>query len=203
MKALRIVLLALVLTVLATAVVSADAVGFGITATGEFPEVPDEDEIYSSLFGDGVIEPGFLFYFRDDDWGMSFDFGFDYFTDDPVADEFSQWFMDFDFTMSYDWHILRGFLVDPILQIGFGMNMQTEITDEDYEYYAYEDPEPEYIRLGFHPVIGAGVDVNFGRLFVRGVMQYQGIPFAVPSPDVEPYDIAPVRVLIGGGILLR
>ncbi len=195
----RIVLIALIMSIVAAGVATADSVAFGFTATGGFPEVPDEEEIYSSLFGNGPIDPGFLFTFRDNDWGMSFDFGLDFSSDDPEPDDESDWFMDLDFTMSYDWHVLRGFIVDPILQIGWGMNLQTSITDSEYEF---DSGEPEYVRLGFHPVIGAGVDVNVGNLFARGVMQFQGVPFNVPSPDVQPYPISPIRVLVSAGIRL-
>lgn len=195
MKAFRTLALVLIFFAGSAGFAAAESVGFGLTVSGDFPEVPDEDEIYSALLGNGIVDPGFLFYFQDREWGLSFDFGFDFTTTDPDPDDSSRWFMDFDFTMTYDWHLFGAFVIDPILQIGGGMNLETEIVEE------YE--EPEYVRLGFHPVLGAGVNLNLGHVFARGVMQFQGIPIDIPSPDVQPIEIAPVRVLLSAGIRLE
>jgi hypothetical protein len=193
MKAFHKVLFGFVLMIGAAGIASADAVGFGLTVSGGFPEPPNKEQIYDELLGTGVVDPGFLVFFRDRDWGMSFDSSFDFYTNDPTPDEFSLWFMKFDFTMTYDWHLFNGFVIDPLLQVGGGMNLETELT---------EDEDPEYVRLGFHPLVGAGLDINLGHLYLRGVMQFQGVPFRVPDPSVLPYEISPVRVMLSAGILL-
>jgi hypothetical protein len=124
---------------------------------------------------------------------MSVDFGFDFYTNDPFPDETSPMWMDFEFTASYDWHPFPRFIVDPFLQVGGGLNMAAPL-DEDSD---------DDVRLAFHPLLGAGVNINFGNIYVRGCMQYQGVVLPIPAPEIQPYEAGPFRVLLSAGMLFR
>ena len=193
MKGSRIRTIVVVALVLVTGVAAADTVGFGLTVADDFPDVPDQAEIYSRFFGSSEAVPGCLVFFKEYDWGMSFDFGFDFYTENPVSDPAGPMWMDFEFTASYDWHLFPRFVLDPFLQLGGGMNMAAPLDDE----------EGDEVQLGFHPLLGAGVNFCFGNIYLRASLQYQGLILAIPAPEIDPYEAGPYRVLFSAGFLFR
>lgn len=168
-------------------------VGIGLTVGGDFPEVPEADEIYSRLLGESEITPGFLVYFKEYDWGMSFDFEFDFVGDSSLPSPLDPTWLDFRFATTYDWHPIPYFIVDPFLSLGAGFAMRAPLADEP--------DEPDEVHMSFHPVLGAGLNVRLGNLYLRGTLGYQGLSFVVPAPDIEPYDSGPYRVSLSAGIL--
>ncbi|MEE8441840.1 MAG: hypothetical protein V3S41_08975, partial [Spirochaetia bacterium] len=74
MKGRSIQTLVMVGLLLATGIVAADTVGIGLTVADDFPDIPDEAEIYSRFFGSPDVVPGFMVFFKEYGWGMSFDF---------------------------------------------------------------------------------------------------------------------------------
>lgn len=168
----------------------ADSVGIGLTVADDFPDVPSQDEVYSRLFATDSVTPGFIVFFRDDYWGMSFDFGMNFGSEDLVITPDEPWWMDFDATMTYDWHIFRRFVIDPYVQLGAGMDSAFKFKNQEH---------PDEIRMAFHPVLGAGVNVYLGHLYLRGNLQYQATPWLVPEPSIVPYQVSPYRVLLSAG----
>ncbi|MFW5826067.1 MAG: hypothetical protein ACOCVO_00775 [bacterium] len=192
MKTLRIAAITILALAAVAGTAAADSVGIGLTVTDGFPAVPSKEEVSSRFFGVSEIDPGVLLTWRDRRAGMSFDFGMEFTGQDPMDSEYQRWWMDLDATATYDWHILPRFVVDPYLQLGAGMDMAVELTDE----------EPEEIRMAFHPVLGAGLDLNLGHIFLRGNLQYQAGRWLVPDPSIGAYEIAPYRVLLAAGVRL-
>jgi hypothetical protein len=182
---------ALGVLLLAAGPLCADTVGVGFTIADDFPDVPEGEEIYSRLIASGEIVPGFLVFFTERDWGMSFDFSFDLTAGQAEPGPTDPSWLDFSFAATYDWHPLRFFVLDPFLQLGAGLNMAAPVTE-------YSDE----VRLRFHPVMGAGVNVGLGSVYLRGNIQYQGLSFVIPAPDIEPYEAGPYRVLLSAGFLL-
>ena len=193
MKKLRIAAMTFLALATVAGAAVADSVGIGLAVADDFPHAPSSDEVYSRFFGASEIDPGVLLFWRDRQAGMSFDFGMEFSSEDPMNADDQRWRMDLDATATYDWHILPRFFIDPYLQLGAGMDMAADLTED----------EPENIRMAFHPVLGAGVDVSLGNVFVRGNLQYQASPWLVPDPSIKPYDIAPFRVLLAAGLKLH
>ena len=192
MKTLRIAAITILALAAVAGTAAADSVGIGLTVTDGFPDVPSKEEVSSRFFGVSEIDPGVLLSWRDRHAGMSFDFGMTFTSQDPLDSAYQRWWMDLDATATYDWHILPKFVVDPYLQLGAGMDMAVELTDE----------EPEEVRMAFHPVLGAGLDLNLGHIFLRGNLQYQVGRWLIPDPSIGAYEIAPYRVLLAAGLRL-
>ena len=192
MKTLRIAAIAIIALTATTGIVAADSFGIGLTVADDFPFVPSREEVSSRFFGSTGIDPGVLLYWRDYQTGTSLDFGMRLSNRDPFDSSHDRWWLDLDATATYDWHILPRFIIDPYLQLGAGMDMAIELTDD----------EPEEIRMAFHPVLGAGLNVYLGDLFLRGTLHYQLSPWLVPDPSIKPYEIAPYRVLLAAGVRL-
>lgn len=191
MRSTRGVAVAILFAVIA-GIAAADDVGFGLTVGDDFPDLPEAQEVYSRLFGETHITPGMLVFFRDRDWGMSFDFGFDFISYqpyDPVPASVGG-YLDFRFATTYDFHPIPAFIIDPFLSVGAAMAMLAPLDDAATTIY-----------LSFLPVAGAGVTVNLGRIYLRGSFLYQGITFAIPSPDIAPYETGPYRVALSAGVL--
>lgn len=192
MKTLRIAAITMIALAAVAGTAAADSVGIGLTVTDGFPDVPSKEEVSSRFFGVSDIDPGVLLSWRDRQAGMSLDFGMTFTSQDPMDSAYQRWWMDLDATATYDWHILPRFVVDPYLQLGAGMDMAVELTDE----------EPEEVRMAFHPVLGAGLDLNLGHIFLRGNLQYQVGRWLIPDPSIGAYEIAPYRVLLAAGLRL-
>ena len=193
MKSRSIRTIVVVTLLLVTGIAAADTVGFGLTVADDFPDVPDQDEIYSRFFGSAEVVPGFLVFFKEYDWGMSFDFGFDFYAEGPASDSAGPMWMDFDFTASYDWHPFPRFVLDPFLQLGGGIDMAAPLDDEG----------GDAVLLGFHPLLGAGANFFFGNIYLRASLQYQGLILPIPAPEIDPYEAGPYRVLLSAGFLFR
>lgn len=194
MKTLRIAAITTLALMALAGTAVADSIGIGLTVADGFPDVPSKDQVYSRFFAASEMDPGVLVYWRDRQAGMSFDFGMEFYSEDPMDTPYQMWWMDLDATATYDWHILPQFIVDPYLQLGAGMDMAVRMA-EHHE-------EPEEVRMAFHPVLGAGLDLNLGHIFLRGNLQYQVSPWLIPDPSIGAYDIAPYRVLLAAGLRL-
>lgn len=192
MKTLRIAAITILALAALAVTAAADSFGIGLTVADGFPDVPSKDEVSTRFLGASGIDPGVLLSWRDDQAGMSFDFGMRFSSEDPMDSAYQRWWMDLDATATYDWHILPRFIIDPFVQLGAGMDMAVKLTDD----------EPEDIRMAFHPVLGAGIDLNLGHIFLRGNLQYQAGSWLVPDPSIGPYDISPYRVLLAAGLRL-
>lgn len=194
MKTLRIAAITILTLTALAGTAAADSVGIGLTVSDGFPDVPTKEQVYSRFFGATEIDPGVLLTWRDHQAGMSLDFGMTFWSEDPMDAAYQRWWMDMDATATYDWHILPQFILDPYLQLGAGMDMAVRMADHD--------EEPEEIRMAFHPVLGAGLDLNLGNVFLRGNLQYQVSPWLIPDPSIGAYEIAPYRVLLAAGLRL-
>jgi len=66
-----------------------------------------------------------------------------------------------------------------------------------------DEGEGDEVRLGFHPLLGAGVNIFFGSIYLRANLQYQGFVLHIPAPEIDPYEAGPYRVLLSAGFLFR
>jgi hypothetical protein len=193
MKTLRMVAIVLIALTATVGTAVADSVGIGLTVADDFAEVPAQHEVAARLFDSPAVSPGFIVFWRDYQAGMSLDFGVDFAGENHVIEPDDPWQMDVDATATYDWHILPRFIVDPYLQLGAGMNMAISMAAEE---------ELEQIRMAFHPVLGAGLNVYVGHIFLRGNLQYRLGSWLVPDPSIGFYDVAPYRVVLSAGVWL-
>lgn len=212
MKTVRILLIAAVLSAAMFATAAAhpdsDAVGLGLALSHDFQDVPDREEIQESFLHSDEVVPGFLVYFRDDHWGMSFDFGFNFYPNEstlPGVPE--EWWMDFGFTAGSDWHLMPArFPIDPFVELSAGMGMRVDITE--YEEFGYKEDDSPYgneglTHMSFHTAAAAGVNLNLGGMYVQGKLEYRLMQSQLPIPGVDPYSIGPFRVMLSAGMYMR
>ena len=212
MKTMKILITAAILATLfsfpATAHPNSDAVGLGLALSHDFQDLPDREEIRDSFLHSDEVIPGFLVFFRDDNWGMSFDFGFNFYPNEStIPDVPEEWWMDFAFTAGSDWHLMPArFPIDPFVEISAGMGMRVDITD--YEEYGYKEDDSPYghdglTHMSFHTATAAGVNFNLGGVYLQGKLEYRLIQSQLPIPGVAPYSTRPFRILLSAGMYMR
>jgi hypothetical protein len=183
---------------------AADTGAFGFFGSTEYNFFPDSEEVYQRFSAAEDINPGFLIYFREQDMGGSFDFGFMFRPDEPaVYGPDHTWWMDFTFNGTVNYHVFNERLpIDPFFGLGGGFGMVVDITE--YEEYGYPEDWSPYgdeglTNFSFYPLIRAGLNIHIGNIFLRGHMDLRPFNLALPIANVMPYGQDRVRVVLAIG----